>query len=307
MEKQSKKKKVQTPKNKNNNQNIKKEHTDKIKENNNQKMKKDNIDIKIEKSNDKKKLDIKKYIIVLFELICIAGIVYSITFLIIRQRSLDENNKIKDDLNKNVEVIKEEKKDDETGKTIIEEKVVVDFATLKEQNPDTVAYLKIKNSNIDYPVVKAENNEYYLNHNFNKQYNTAGWIFADYKNKFDGTDKNIVIYGHSMKDGSMFGQLYKLFNSDWINDTSNYDFIFNTALGDNTYRVFSMYRVEEEDYYITTNFNSDAEFGDFIRTLKSRSYRNFNIDVSGSDQIITLSTCTSDLLHRIVVHAKKIS
>ena len=59
----------------------------------------------------------------------------------------------------------------------------------------------------EYPVVKGSNNSFYLNHCFDKSYNSAGWIFADYRNKFDNTDKNIVIYGHNMRDGSMFGSM----------------------------------------------------------------------------------------------------
>ena len=254
----------------------------------------------------KKRIRLKKWVIVVFILICLSAFLYSFISLIIRQNSLDKNNKIKEETNKSVEVIKEEKTNDKTGETIIEEKYVVNFDELKNQNSDTVAYLKIKNSKINYVVVKSNNNDYYLTHNFNKEYNTAGWIFADYRNKFDGNDKNIVIYGHSMKDGSMFGQLYKLFNSDWINNEENYDIVFNTLLGEGKYRIFSMYRIEAEDYYITTEFSSDSDFESFIKKIKSRSVKNFNVDISNTDQIITLSTCTSDLKRRIVVHAKKI-
>ena len=70
---------------------------------------------------------------------------------------------------------------------------IIDFSSLKEQNPDTVAYIQANNMNIDYIVVKGENNQYYLNHNFEKKCNVAGWIFGDYHNLFDGTDRNIII------------------------------------------------------------------------------------------------------------------
>ena len=255
----------------------------------------------------KKKVRLRKWLVILLISIFGFGLLYSSISLILRQVSLDKNNKIKEEIKQNVTVITEKKHDEETGKEIIEEQYVVDFNSLKQQNSDTVAYLKIKNSDIEYAVVKANDNDYYLTHNFKKQYNTAGWIFADYKNKFDGTDKNIVIYGHSMKDESMFGSLYRIFNSEWLNNSDNLDIIFNTADGDHIYRIFSMYRIEAEDYYITTNFSSDKELDTFIKTLKSRSSRNFNTSVDGSDQIITLSTCTSDLSKRIAVHAKKIS
>ena len=80
----------------------------------------------------------------------------------------------------------------------------------KIKNPDIKAYIKVNNTNIDYVVVQSSNNNYYLNHNFNKEYNTAGWIFFDYKNKLDGTDKNIIIYGHNTKDNSMLNKVIKL-------------------------------------------------------------------------------------------------
>ena len=85
-----------------------------------------------------------------------------------------------------------------------EEKYKINFEELKQKNSDTIAWLKVENTSIEFPVVKTNNNSYYLTHNFNKESNKAGWIFADYKNKFDGTDKNIIIYGHNRIDDSMF-------------------------------------------------------------------------------------------------------
>ena len=255
----------------------------------------------------KKRWRLKKWVVILFAVVCISALLYSSINLIIRQISLNKNNKLKKELENQVSVVKEEKKDEATGEIIELEKYVVNFDELKLKNPDTVGYLKIRNSNINYVIVKTNNNEYYLKHNFNKEYSSAGWIFADYRNKFDGTDRNIIIYGHSMKDESMFGSMYKLFDYDWLNDKENLDIVFNTPNGDMIYRIFSMYRIEAEDYYITTDFNSDGEFEKFINNLKNRSSRNLGVDVSSSDQIITLSTCTSDLNKRIVIHAKRIS
>ena len=248
-----------------------------------------------------------KLIFIVFILIFSLGFIYSMYKIVFRQISLKENDKIKKQIEESVVIKKEEKKDEITGETIVEEKYIVDFDKLKSQNADTIAYLNIKNTNISYAVVKGKDNEYYLNHNFNKKYNSAGWIFADYKNKFDGTDKNIVIYGHSMKDGSMFGTLYKIFNSDWLSNKENLDIVFNINGEDTTYRIFSMYRIEAEEYYIQTDFNNEEEFINFIKTIKLRDTKGLNIDVDSNDQILTLSTCTSDLNKRIVVHAKKIN
>ena len=153
--------------------------------------------------------------------------------------------------------------------------------------------------------VKGTNNSYYLKHNFNKESNSAGWIFADYKNKVDGTDKNLVIYGHNMRNDSMFGSLKNILNDDWHNEEENKYVTFITENDNSIYEVFSVYQVADEDYYITTDFK-DNEFNDFIKTIKSRSKFDFDVDINENDNILTLSTCANNNKYRVVLHAKKI-
>ena len=155
-------------------------------------------------------------------------------------------------------------------------------------------------------VVKTTNNDYYLTHNFNKEYNSAGWIFADYKNKVDGTDKNLVIYGHNMRDDSMFGSLKWVINEDWYNNEDNKYITLITENETQVYEVFSVYQIEKEDYYIQTNFNTEKEFNTFAQTIKKRSKKDFNVDVNKEDNILTLSTCANNNKYRVVLHAKKI-
>lgn len=188
-----------------------------------------------------------------------------------------------------------------------EKKYTVNFDSLKNQNNDTVAWIKLKNTKIEYPVVKSKDNEFYLNHSFDKSNNTAGWIFADYKNKFDGTDKNIVIYGHNRKDNSMFGSLKNVLNPDWYNVEENSNIIFITENEKCIYKVFSVYQTEKESYYIKTQFSNDLEYKKFIKTIKERSIKNFETDVFENDSILTLSTCAGNDKDRIVLHAKKYS
>ena len=183
----------------------------------------------------------------------------------------------------------------------------VDFTSLKSQNTDTIGWIKVNNTNIEFPVVKTTNNGYYLSRNFNKEYNLGGWIFADYKNKFDGTDKNIVIYGHNMRDNSMFGTLKEVLKEEWYNNKENHEIIFVTENEEAKYQVFSVYEIEEEEYYINTKFENEEEFGKFINTLKQRSKNNFNVEVNSSDNIVTLSTCANNNKYRVVLHAKKIT
>lgn len=185
------------------------------------------------------------------------------------------------------------------------EEYTVNFNKLKEQNNETIAWLKVSNTNVEYPVVKGTNNSFYLNHSFDKSNNSAGWIFADYRNKFDNTDKNIIIYGHNMRDSSMFGSMKNILNSDWYENEKNTDITLYTENEKCIYKVFSIYKIENEDYYIKTEFKNDNEFEKFIKTLKKRSIKDFSVDVSKDDDILTLSTCANNNKYRIVLHAIK--
>lgn len=186
------------------------------------------------------------------------------------------------------------------------EKYNIDFEELKQTNSDTIAWLKVNGTDIEYPVVKTANNDYYMTHSFDKSYNSVGWVFMDYKDKFDGTDNNIVVYAHNRRDGSMFGTLKNILTEEWQNNEENFIIPFITENEKTEYQVFSVYRIESEDYYITTNFGTDNEFQKFIDTIKSRSIKDFNVDVSIEDNILTLSTCADNNKYRVVLHAKKI-
>ena len=182
----------------------------------------------------------------------------------------------------------------------------VDFKSLKDRNPDTIAYVKVNNTNIDYIVVKGNDNSYYLKHNFEKKWNVSGWIFADYHNKFDESDKNIIIFGHNTRDGSMFGTLKNTLNENWYNNEDNHKIVLVTEYGTYFYQVFSTYSIKPEDYYINTEFENYDEFDKFIKKLKSRSVYDYGIEVSGEDKVLTLSSCIGDGSKRVVLHAKLI-
>ena len=186
------------------------------------------------------------------------------------------------------------------------DKYNIDFQNLKKINSDTSAWIKVEGTEIEYPVVKTTNNDYYMTHSFDKSENGAGWVFVDYRNKANGLDRNMVIYGHNRRDGSMFGTLKNILTDEWQNNPDNLVIPFITENEKFEYQVFSVYRVENEDYYITTDFTSDNEFHNFINTVKARSEKDFKIDVTTDDNILTLSTCADDNRYRVVLHAKKI-
>lgn len=251
-------------------------------------------------NESKRKLDIKKT----KKIVWISALLILIILAIISSINIIKwhlNNKENEDILKE---ISEAIKIDETQEN--ENKYIINFNRLKEQNSDTIAFIKVNGTNVEFPVVQTINNDYYLTHNFNKDYNSAGWIFADYRNKLDGTDKNIIVYGHNTKGNTMFSSLNNILKEEWYNNEENYKIIFITENEYAIYEVFSIYKIEKEDYYIQTSFNDDEDYAKFIRTIKERSIKDFNTEVNAEDNILTLSTCANNNDYRIVLHAKKL-
>lgn len=240
----------------------------------------------------------KKNILIFLIIICFILMIISLYKIISWKQSNDENQSTINELKKYI--IEEEVEEKEV------KKYDIDFNSLKEENPDTVAYLKVNNTNIDYIVLKGKNNSYYLNHNFEKKKNVAGWVFSDYHNKFDGNDKNIVIFGHNMKNGSMFGTLKYVLKKEWFDNKDNHKILLVDENGEHYYQVFSTYIINVEDYYINTNFKSNDDFYKFINVLKDRSKYDYDVSLDKSDNILTLSTCSSAGKKRVVLHAKLI-
>ena len=181
----------------------------------------------------------------------------------------------------------------------------VDISNLKSQNSDTVGWINVNNTNVNYPFVHTNNNDYYLKHSFDKSYNAAGWIFLDYRNNTIFSDRNNIIYGHSRLDKTMFGSLNKVLKSEWYSNKDNHIIRISLENENTLWQIFSVYKIETETYYITTNFNSDNEYMEFLNTIKNRSLYDFNANLNKDDKILTLSTCYSDN-ERTVVHARLI-
>ena len=142
---------------------------------------------------------------------------------------------------------------------------------------------------------------YYIYAEYDKSKNEAGWIFMDYKNSKDLTDDNTVIYAHNRIDNSMFGSLNKLLKKD-LNKEFALIFISNENIK-NTYQIFSVYIVDEEDYYIQTKFKNLEDKDSWLKTIKERDTKSITIKPNNEDKILTLSTCYGKN-QRLVVHAK---
>ncbi|MBO5476894.1 MAG: class B sortase [Clostridia bacterium] len=181
----------------------------------------------------------------------------------------------------------------------------INFEALIAYNPDVVGWIRIPGTGVNYSIVQADDNSKYLRHSIDLTWNEFGWPFMDYKNTPDFTDKNTVIYGHNIVSGLMFADLTNIYNGALGTDVE-ID-IYRSDYRLLTYKVFSSYVYDPENYYLTTNFINDEQYSTYLNTMLGRSVRDYNQDVSVDDTIITLSTCTSDSKRRIVVHAKLVS
>ena len=181
----------------------------------------------------------------------------------------------------------------------------VDFTELKKINSETTGWVQVSGTNINYPFVSTSNNDFYLNHSFDKSYSKAGWVFADFRNHVDGTDRNLILYAHGRYDATMFGTLRNILTSGWLNNSENFTVRTVNASESALWQVFSVYKIPTTNDYIQTAFANDEEFGRFAEILRSRSTYDFKTTVAPTDNILTLSTCFSST-ERVVLHAKLI-
>ena len=249
-------------------------------------------------NQNKTKLRHRRILLAVLEIFFITIMIISLIKICLWIKDNKDNSKALEDVADNI-IIDSNKDDDDL------EKYTINFEQLKKKNQDIVAWIKVNGTKIEYPVVKSKDNNYYLTHSIDNSYNQAGSIFADYRNKIDDTDKNIIIYGHNRKDGSMFGSMKSVLSNSWYLVDENRKIIFVTETEKSIYDVFSIYKIEQEDYYIQTEFDAGG-YKKFISTLKNRSIKNFGVEVNENDQILTLSTCGNSNNYRIVLHAKRV-
>lgn len=180
----------------------------------------------------------------------------------------------------------------------------IDFNALKQTNPDVVLWLMVGGTNINYPIVQTNNNDYYLNHNILKRKSTDGWTFLDYRNN-SINDKNTIFYGHNLLNKTAFGSMSKMFSKNYFNKNNHNIYVIDEN-NVYIYEVFSVYYSEPVTDYLQIEFY-DEEYLEFLNKLKSKSMYDFGISLDVSDKILTLSTCSDDNTGRKVVHAKFIS
>lgn len=168
----------------------------------------------------------------------------------------------------------------------------MNFKPLKEINEDIVAWIFAEGRSIDLPVVQGVDNDYYLNHLYNHEYNKLGTLFLDFQNKDDFSDKNTIIYGHNMSDGSMFSVLENYKDQEFYNDFPEIDLF--TPGGDYTIELFAGVVTSADYNFIRLNFEDDIDFLSYIISMKMMSTFESPVEVGTNDRIVTLSTCVYD-------------
>lgn len=268
----------------------------------------------------KKKRKLKYSNIIIFIILLVSLIIFTISIknIITWYKDSKSTNEELDEINKNTtiedipdnintEVIpptKDTSLDDPYWSYISTNLIDVDFNNLLSINNDTVGWIQVPGTNVNYPFVKTTDNSYYLNHSFDKSYNTSGWVFLDYRNNFT-SDKNLIIYAHGRYDNTMFGSLRNITTNGWLNNPDNFIIKISTPEENTLWQIFSIYKIPNTSDYLDVSFNTPEDFLTFTTRLINRSIYNFNTKVSSTDRIITLSTCYNDDI-KSVLHAKLI-
>lgn len=201
----------------------------------------------------------------------------------------------------------QEETGEEAEKPSLTPPMEIDFAALKAVNEDVIGWIYVEGlPNINYPVVQGKDNETYLHTTYEKNYNFAGTIFVDYENSSDFSDCNTLVYGHNMKNGSMFGKLKEFVSDPKIYEESKYFWIF-TPKETYRYEIISAYTTSvDSDTY--TLFQGPGEaFKQYLQTIRGYSELVTDpVETDVMDKVITLSTCTGNEATRFVVQGKRV-
>lgn len=182
----------------------------------------------------------------------------------------------------------------------------VDFDQLKSINTDIYAWIYIPNTKVDYPVLRSTadgNDFFYLDHNMYRQYQFSGSVYSEVKNNPDMHDPVTVLYGHNMRDGSMFATLHKFSSADFFNDSTTAFVVTEDKIF--TYLIYAAYTFDDRHILNSYDFSNAESFRDYLdSTLKPRSYQynvRDNVELTTEDRILTLSTCTESSGTRYLV------
>ncbi|MCR5576993.1 MAG: class B sortase [Oscillospiraceae bacterium] len=167
--------------------------------------------------------------------------------------------------------------------------VSMDFTELQKANPDIIGWIFGEGTNVDYPILQAEDNDYYMDHLYTREYNTAGSIFADCRNKADFSDRNTVVFGHHMANGTMFGSIEHYKSQDFYDATPT--MMLYTPDGDYRIELISGTHESGDEQFWDFNFNTEEEFLKYVESFQKRSTFKSSVEVQPGDSLISLCTC----------------
>ena len=174
---------------------------------------------------------------------------------------------------------------------------------LKSINSDYKMWIQIENTNINYRVVQGSDNDYYLKHNFRKESNISGTVFVESANDIDN-DKNIILYGHNMRNGTMFNNITNYKEESFFNEDNKISIIMNNTLYE--YEVFSVYVKNVSEVNLAIGFANEDEFINYAYNEAEESLYKKDVDFSAEDNLITLVTCSYEFTDaRTIVVARR--
>jgi len=172
---------------------------------------------------------------------------------------------------------------------------------LLDINTDGLGFLYIPSINIRLPIAQTTDNDYYLHHTFNKTWNDCGCLFVDYRITGGISANHLIIYGHNMNDGSMFGKLSRYQSYSWYRSEGYDRFYIYTGDVIREYKIFTVYVTDPISDTFTFNFSSASALRDYAERVSEQSIYDTGVDVSDATQIVTFSTCTGDSTQRLIV------
>ena len=244
------------------------------------------------------KRDLIRYIVMGVSLVVF---IVSVSMLIYYITQYGKSQKIYNDLNEEVLETTENNTtefiDDENVEHNFEIPITIDFKYLKSINPDCVAWISFPILSIEYPVVQGDDNNYYLSHSYNNVETWSGSIYMDYRNAPDCSDRNTIIYGHNMQDGSMFNKLLKYDKESFYknNEGNNYFYMYFEG-GVNVYEVYAVVDAEVNKNPLPFSLKSLDKYSleEYEAEIESLQDYSTGVKLNADDKLMTLLTCQYD-------------
>ena len=180
-------------------------------------------------------------------------------------------------------------KPEETKEEAPKRQISMDFTELLKTNSDIKGWIFGEGTNVDYPILQTDDNDFYMDHLYNKEANSSGSIFADYRNQSDFSDRNTVLYGHHMGNGTMFGSIEHYASQDFYDATPTMKLY--TPEGDYLIELICGTHESGDEQFVEFNFKTEEDFQKYVESFRARSTFKSDVQVQPGDKLISLCTC----------------